>query len=138
MLEVVRDTRLRISEMSTPISADINIKRRRLFETLTFQARRITANAVIVFTLKNHTAPLHSEYPAIACVVYNDWRYLLQRYELEKKMPKKFPFNFSENSMNDKKTPRRMVCKWNNMYSVFKMKSLLFLKNVLIFASEIE
>ena len=31
-----------------------------------------------------------------------------------------------------------MVCKWNNMYSVFKMKSLHFLKNVLIFASEIE
>ena len=52
VLEVVRDTRLRISEMSTPISADINIKRRRLFETLTFQARRITANAVIVLPTK--------------------------------------------------------------------------------------
>ena len=68
MLEVVRDTRLRISEMSTPISADINIKRRRLFETLTFQARRITANAVIIFQQKSYRHPALRGKPKLRCL----------------------------------------------------------------------
>ena len=33
----------------------------------------------LLFTLKSHTATLHSEHPAKACVVYNDWRYLIAK-----------------------------------------------------------
>ena len=34
---------------------------------------------LLLFTNENHTATLLSEHPAIACVVYNDWRYLIAK-----------------------------------------------------------
>ena len=34
---------------------------------------------LLMFYPQNRTATLHSEHPAKACVVYNDWRYLLAK-----------------------------------------------------------
>ena len=36
----------------------------------------------LLFYPQNHTATLHSEHPAKACVVYNDWRYLIAKIRI--------------------------------------------------------
>ena len=43
---------------------------------------------MLLFSNENHTATLHSEYPAIACVVYNDWRYLIAKIRIREENAK--------------------------------------------------